>query len=343
MLASGVKVQFAQVSTVTKRVKLADNLVNSSDRDNLVRLLRKLGRQFQSFGLMQLASKASSDPFFKIRGLVQDMIAKLENHAAEEATHESFCQEETKKSKTSRDEKTARVEKYTVRRDKATAGAAKLREEVATLEKEIFEIDAATAKATKIRDEEHAAYEKNSKDYKESADAVSQAMEVLREFYGGSGDALLQQAPTFASANTEGGNMVISFLEVAQTDFTRLLAETETNEAEAKAAYEDLTQDNKVAKATKQASVKGKTSEIKSLEVAIGDSTSDLESSSKELDAVMDYLEKLKDQCESKAMSYEERKQRREAELAGLKQALEILSVDDGASFVQKKAFLSRK
>jgi len=39
----------------------------------------------------------------------------------------------------------------------------------------------------------------------------------------------------------------------------------------------------------------------------------------------MDYLEKLKPQCESKVMSYAERKNRREEEIAGLKEALEIL------------------
>jgi len=56
----------------------------------------------------------------------------------------------------------------------------------------------------------------------------------------------------------------------------------------------------------------------------------------------MDYLAKLKPQCESKAMSYEERKARREAEIAGLKEALSILSGDDVEAFIQKQGFLHK-
>merc|ERR1719408_520829 len=132
-------------------------------------------------------------------------------------------------------------------------------------------------------------------------------MEVLREFYGGA--ALLQmKQPSFGGSKSDSGSSIISFLEVAQSDFTRLLAECEADESEALKAYEKLMQESAVSKATKEAEVKGKNSEIKSLEVAISDSTQDLESSQKELDAVMDYIEKLKPQCESRAMTYEERK-----------------------------------
>lgn len=44
-----------------------------------------------------------------------------------------------------------------------------------------------------------------------------------------------------------------------------------------------------------------------------------------ELAAVNGYLAKLKPECESKVMSYAEKKAAREAEIAGLKEALSIL------------------
>ena len=44
-----------------------------------------------------------------------------------------------------------------------------------------------------------------------------------------------------------------------------------------------------------------------------------------ELDAVTEYLKKLDEMCIAKPDTYEERKRRREAELAGLKEALTIL------------------
>merc|ERR1719324_1162939 len=98
-------------------------------------------------------------------------------------------------------------------------------------------------------------------------------------------------------------------------------------------AYEKLMQESKVSKASKQAEIKGSLSEIKSLTVTITNSKEDYDMTSKELDAVMAYLEKLKPQCETKVMSYAEKKAKREAEIAGLKEALSIL---DGPALLQK-------
>merc|ERR1719164_80135 len=114
-------------------------------------------------------------------------------------------------------------------------------------------------------------------------------------------------------------------LEVAESDFTRLLAESEASERSAQSAYDELSQKNAVSKSTKQAEVKGKQGEVKSLEMNLLNYKEDKESTSKELDAVLDYLDKLKPQCQTKVMSYAERTAKREQEIAGLKEALTIL------------------
>merc|ERR1719482_1724619 len=105
---------------------------------------------------MQLASVAGSDPFVKIRGLIEDMIAKLLKEAQEEATQKAFCDEEMGKSKASEAEKTATIDKLQSRIDGASATIAELTEAVKTLEAEIAEIDSAQSEATKIRTEESA-------------------------------------------------------------------------------------------------------------------------------------------------------------------------------------------
>jgi hypothetical protein len=338
ILTSGVKA-FIQTSSNTS---LQQSRVSDFTREKVIAHLKQLGRQFNSFAMLEIASAASSDPFVKIRGLIEGMINKLVNQAQEEASQEAFCQEETKKSSKKRDKKQALAEKHQTRIDKATSGTKRLRDEVSELTAEIGDLNKSTQAATKLRNSESAEYKKASKDYKDSAEAVGHAIEVLREYYGdaslmqvGAGNA---QAPEFGGKRSDSGNSIISFLEVAESDFTRLLAEADSAEAQSSEGYKKLIQDSKVSLATKKADVNGKKSEIKQLQVALDASNSDLTSTQKELDAVLEYLDKLKPQCESKAQSYAERKSRRDAEVEGLKDALEILS-GDAPAFLQRKTF----
>merc|ERR1719298_288034 len=100
-----------------------------------------------------------------------------------------------------------------------------------------------------------------------------------------------------------------------------------------------MTQENKVTKTVKTQDVKYKTQEFTSLDKDIAELSSDRESTNTELDAVLEYDEKIKDQCIAKPEPYEERKKRREAEIAGLKEALEIL---EGQAFLQKHSGLRK-
>merc|ERR1719395_470975 len=108
---------------------------------------------------------------------------------------------------------------------------------------------------------------------------------------------------------------------MAAEDFTSTYTEIETEEMEKAKAYAKQSDENKVAKATKLTNAKAKASEVKSLTVAIENTGTDKDMVSKELDAVLSYLDKLKPQCETKVMSYAEKKARREAEIEGLKEA----------------------
>merc|ERR550514_167522 len=129
---------------------------------------------------------AASDPFVKIRGLIEDMIAKLLKEAEEEATQKAFCDAEMGKSKKSQDEKTMTLDKLQSRIDGATSTIAENTESIKTLEAEIAEIDKAQAEATAIRKKENEEYLVASKDFKDSAEAVAKAIEVLKNFYEGS-------------------------------------------------------------------------------------------------------------------------------------------------------------
>merc|ERR1719327_2047457 len=113
-------------------------------------------------------------------------------------------------------------------------------------------------------------------------------------------------------------------LEVIESDLSKGLAEMISTEEAAAAEY---------VKVTKEQDVKYKTKEATGLDKSVAELTSDRAGLQTELDAVLEYWESLKEQCIAKPEPYEERKKRREAEIAGLKEALSIL---EGAALLQK-------
>merc|ERR1719281_1378386 len=255
------------------------------------------------------------------------MIDRLTKEAAEEADAKSFCDSEMSKSKKKQADLSSKADMHAARIEKATASKAELAAEIKALQEQIAEMDAGQSDSTSLRQSEHAEYKKASQDFKDSADAVANAIQVLSEYY--SKGSFLQvsskQAPEFNSAKTDVAGTIMEMLEVAESDFTRLLAESEAAEQSAQSAYDKLVQDNKVSKAAKTEEIKGKEGETKRLQTALLNSKEDAATTAKELDATLAYLDKLKPQCETKVMTYAERVARREAEIEGLKQALAIL------------------
>merc|ERR1719265_1675706 len=91
-----------QVSVASKLRSRAD-LANSE----VLSLVKKIAREHHSSALAQLASRIAvvmqyggrdgDDPFAKIKGLISDMIAKLEKEAESEATEKAYCDEQMAK------------------------------------------------------------------------------------------------------------------------------------------------------------------------------------------------------------------------------------------------------
>merc|ERR1711972_194944 len=112
------------------------------------------------------------------------------------------------------------------------------------------------------------------------------------------------------------------------------LAEMTAAEESAQAAYEAETKENEIEKVTKEQDVKYKTKESTALDKDVAETSSDRAGVHEELDAVLEYLKKIEDQCIAKAETFEERKARFEAELAGLKEALRVL--EDETALLQR-------
>merc|ERR1719451_138101 len=136
---------------------------------------------------------AGDDPFAKVKGLISDMIARLEKEASEDASHKAYCDKEMSETKAKKEELTDEIEALTTKIDKMTADSAKLKEEVAVLAKELADLAKSQAEMDKLREEEHTAYVKNKAEMEQGLEGIKLALKVLREYYA-KGASFLQKA-----------------------------------------------------------------------------------------------------------------------------------------------------
>merc|ERR1712066_893868 len=108
------------------------------------------------------------------------------------------------------------------------------------------------------------------------------------------------------------------------------------DEEAAVAAYEAGTKENEIDHTAKAQSVKYKVKEAKALDKTTAELTADRNGVQAELDAVQEYLTKIEGACIEKAETFAARAERYAAEVAGLKEALDIL--ENEVSLVQGQA-----
>merc|ERR1719387_1672527 len=297
--------------------------ISDESKTRALRAIQQLGRRFHNQALIALSYRAAADPFGKVRSMVEDMIAKLMQEAAEEATHEAFCGEEQSKSEKSRDQKQMSLDKTEARIEKAEASVAGLTEEVTTISEEVSALDAAMADATSIRAAEKKAFAASDLELSESVDACAAAGQALRDYYEG---ASLLQFGSSTRTKARGGDAIIQVLEFAEADFQKLMSDGRAAEAALAETFEEFSKASKQDKAVKEMEIKTKQGEVKSLNSALSNYGEDKAGVSAELDAVLSYLSELKPKCERVVPSYAEKKAAREAEIAGLKDALKLLA-----------------
>jgi len=296
--------------------------------------LQQQAKHINSRVLSALALRVSEDPFSKVKKLIKDLIVRLMEEANEEAEHKGWCDTELSTNEQTRKEKTESVQMLHAEIDQLSASLAQLGEDIADLSKSVAELDQAMATATKQRQSEKAENAATVKDASDAQTAVAQALVVLKEFYAKSAEAtsLVQQPDVFDSPykgmGAESGG-VIGMLEVIESDFARLEAETSSSEATAQKVYDEFMTDSKVDKAQKTTDSEHKTAKSQDQEQALTQKKADLDGTQKELDAALSYFDKLKPSCVDAGVSYDDRTGRRKEEIQSLQEALRILNGED--------------
>merc|ERR1711920_879684 len=237
---SGAEGQTYSLLQIQSRADLANAEV--------VTLVKKLAQTHHSAALAQLASRISAvlrlgssgsdDPFAKVKGLISEMISKLEAEADAEATEKAWCDEQIQKTEEKKNDLESDIARLTAKIDVATAKSADLKNQVKELQAELAALAKLQAEMDKIRQDEHAAFVQAKADLELGLQGVRQALTVLREYYGGSAALMQQPQPAkpelFAKA-AGAGTSIIGILEVVESDFAKNLAKETTEEDDAEA------------------------------------------------------------------------------------------------------------
>jgi hypothetical protein len=326
------------------QIQLRGNLalLQISDEDEPVKKavhhLKDLARKHKDEALAQLASRMAStaalssglDVFTKIKANIEDSIAKLEEEQAADATQTAYCNKQLAEAKEKVVAKEAKIEKHTTKIDKRTSSSKRVKEEVAVLQKELATMTKEKLDMDNLRQKEKADYEFNKAETSQSLKEIKFALKVLRDFYG----TYMKEHEGFSSQDGTADGL-IAMLETVESEFSKSLFEMTAVEDAAVAEYDQAVKTFDTAKVIKENGIKYKTKEYIDLDKAAGEETTDREGTQAELDANNEALAKLQDMCIAKPDTYSARKQRREAEIAGLKESLADLEAN---SFVQRSA-----
>jgi len=350
-----------QTSEATALAQLRGQESESSFHNHVREFIASEAKRLKSRQLSMLAQAIEADPFAKVKKMIDSMITRLLNEANEDAQHEGFCDKEIGKSKVTRNKLSEDIDGLEAAVEDGKATIMKLTKEIATLTQEIADLDASVAEATKIRNEEKATNKVTVKDASDAQNAVIAATAVLKKFYEKASLAtgLLQTSVSrpkmgtdewnaLANPNFEGtidkghkegmqtfgkkytgqqdsAGGVLAMLDVILSDFANLEADTKASEAKAQETYEDFMTQSKKTNSVKSKKMEMNEADKASAEAKLEEDTKDLKGTQDELLAADRYYEKLVPQCIDQGQTFEERTAAREAEIASLKQALEIL------------------
>jgi outer membrane murein-binding lipoprotein Lpp len=324
-------------------LSLRRSAVHSPLQARAAKLLQERGSKLGSKELVLLATKVSADPFAKVIDMIKGLIAKLQEEAAAEADHKAWCDGELKENKLTREAKTEEVNQLTAKVDELNAQVAKLTEGIQAHEKAMGEIDAAMSEATTVRQKEKAKNEETIADCEAAIAAVESALQILREFYkkAGGGNALVQQTPADdapasfsndAYTGQQGSKRgVVDMIEVIHSDFSRLLSDTTSDEQESAREFDTFMEESakdRELKRLDQLRMSRERTAINGPYGSLGSAEKDLKATQGELDAALDYYDKLKPDCIQEGLSFADRAQRRQEEIDSLNEAYKIISGD---------------
>lgn len=307
--------------------------------------------------LMNLASSIrGSDPFDKVRTMIENLLARLKKEAASEQTEKEYCDENLPLKEDDHNEKLAQRDALQAEVNMLTAEVEQLNDEKDALKKkrETLESDMDTAADKRANETED--FRTNVKEAEQAKSVIVQALEILKGIFerhaalvqtdpvvdpvveeqdpsGEAGEATttpewMAEAPSSSVAEYRGmeeDNDVVVLLEMVYQDFETLEADARATEAELAKDYEASMAASKRERAALLKEEQSKTMQWTDTKQKKVVAEENLERAETLLGDAAEVYTSLQQRCTDAGSTESDRVARREAEIKSLEEALGIL------------------
>jgi len=315
-----------------------------------INLLKKAATQAHSKALQKLAQEISTydGPFDKIKQMIQKMIFRLMSEQKDEDDHKNWCDMEMEKSTESKDDKDEKIQMLKKKVAEHDAAIKKLIKAITKNNDKAADLTKYMEEETELRNENHAEIEATIKDSQDAQAAVTQATQVLKDFYKESGmiakepwefvqvsarrGVELPDSPdTWDSSYTgvtdpeNGADGVLALLDGVLQKFSAMEADAKVQDETDQKNYEKDMQASKISLEETKQDTQMKTTKKDSMQEKMEGLQATLKHTTSEFDAVVQYLKDLQPACGEGDSSYEDRKKARADEITALRKAQTIL------------------
>jgi len=311
-------------------------------RQIVATLLANEGKHLKSTLLASLAGRIASDPFAKVKQLIQELVERLLQEAANESNQKGWCDKATKEAEQKRDYAAEEIRGLNGAMAKLEAERDQLSEELDGLSAAIQELVDARKTAEEERKAEKAQNMETIKEAEQGLSALNMCIDLLDKFYktmskntvdlslaqakpsDDAPDAGFENGQAYQGAQAESGG-ILGMLDVMKSDFVRTMQETQQAEMQAEQDHlEFMTQSGKSKKEKEEAHAQ-KDSQKTDRETKLGEASDNLDAQTNAVKNAIKELRELKPACVDTGMTYEERVANREDEISALKKSLCIL------------------
>jgi chromosome segregation ATPase len=275
----------------------------------------------------QQTQRFSGDGMEPVKNLLRELVRKLEDEMNAETSHHDWCEQEKETSTSSQKDREHQLHTLKEKVDGATTSVSQLKSEILFLQEELGRVAKETEEAVALRKTEKATFVKAKEDHDKVISALERAITALSGQFAFLQSQAGQATPfgEYQSGSASAGS-VIEMLQDLLNKYAQAREALVRGEEDALKAHEALLEKNEQFRVDTTNLKNGKTSSRRSLIGELGSSKSELKVSLLELQQVNQYLADLRPSCDDIRSTFDERKKRREAEIAALKEALAVIS-----------------